>query len=290
MTVSAIDLGFLHSWIGNEETDRDWVSPRVVAQMAGLLGWDKTPKEGDALPLPWYWLFFNPVPHRDRDGVDGHPVKGGFLPAIPYPRRMWASSKVNCLGELRVGDRIEKKTRILNIEEKKGRSGAMVFLTLEHLFSDSQGRPAICEEQTIVYKEAISGQYKPSSALPFNEWEAQWSLPQEIDSLRLFRYSALTFNGHRIHYDRDYAIDEEGYPALVVQGPLMASLMIDSLYQQGQARAITGFHFRGVNPLFDTDRCLILGRIDDSSAKLCSVNSAGQQTMTMSVTLAENGR
>ena len=285
---TAEELSYLKEWVGKSEHDEDVIAPRVVRQMAGLLGLDSAPAEGDPLPLPWHWLFFNPVPHAYKTGEDGHPAKGGFLPPVPLPRRMWAGSRVECFGSLIVGEKVKRVSRIESVNAKQGRSGSLVIVTVIHETFSEKGVLVLRETQDLVYKEASTAPYKASNKPPAEVPTPIWQSQITPDPVMLFRFSALTFNGHRIHYDRDYAVQEECYPALVVHGPLTASLLINLLYQNVDHPKIAGFQFKGLSPLFDTDSFSVQGHQSDDGVQLLALNHLGQMAMSMDVTL-ENG-
>jgi 3-methylfumaryl-CoA hydratase len=201
------------------------------------------------LPPGWQWLFFNPVVRRNALGIDGHPRRGGFLPPIELPRRMWADSRIRYLADLPVGVQATRRSRILKIENKAGKSGSLSFLTVEHTIS-RDGTPCISEEQDIVYREAMPPGAATARAPKRHDGVPQWSRGFEPDTTLLFRFSALTFNGHRIHYDQAYARNEEGYPDLVVHGPLTATLLQQFALEHGAGRPLARFDFRGASPLF----------------------------------------
>ena len=211
------------AWIGRETSHSDTLNPAAVEAMAATLDLPNAPAAGDALPPGWPWLFFNPAAPRSGLGVDGHPARGGFLPPIELPRRMWAGSRIRYLANLPVGAQAQRHSRIANIVNKTGKRGALWFVTVEHT-TVADGTPCIVEEQDIVYREAPPPSANHEPPPPYEE-TAQWSQPFTPDTTLLFRYSALTFNGHRIHYDQTYARNEEGYPDLVVHGPLTATLL-----------------------------------------------------------------
>jgi 3-methylfumaryl-CoA hydratase len=287
--MTAIDLQYLQQWQGREETDRHLIDTRTVARMAGALGLDRAPGPGDALPMPWHWLFFTPIPHALETGEDGHPARGGFLPPVPLPRRMWAGSRVTCHQPLRVGESAQRSSRIDKVTAKTGRSGQLVFVTVEHqIYSETQ-ELLIEESQDLVYREPASAAATANS--PQQPYQspvtAQWSESVMPDPVLLFRYSALTFNGHRIHYDRDYAVNEEGYPGLVVQGPLTASLLLNMMYRQLGCVTVKTFSFRGAKPLFDTDSFLLQGAIDQQSVKLWALTPDRQLAMSLDIELAQ---
>lgn len=236
------------AWIGRSETLVERICPWRVAALAASLDLDGAPGEGDVLPPAWQWLFFNPVAKRRDIGHDGHPKRGGFLPPVTLPRRMWAGSRLTYHAPLIIGEDAARKSDILKIESKTGKSGALVFVTVKH--THSAGRP-ICieEEQDIVYRPAPP----PGAAAPPKTpapQRADFSEKIVPDPVLLFRYSALTFNGHRIHYDHPYAVNEEGYPGLVVHGPLIATLLQGFAARAQPQRRLARFSFRGLSPLF----------------------------------------
>lgn len=235
-------------WIGRSEVRRDRLDPVRCNALLAALGESRQIADGDPLPLLHHWLHFWDVRPPAGLGEDGHPAKGGFLPPIPLPRRMWAGGRLRFEAPLRVGDAVEKTSTITAIETKHGRSGTLVFVTLEHRIAGPAGM-GIIERQDLVYRA-------PSDSTP--------PLPQPIaappacdrhlviapDPVLLFRYSALTMNGHRIHYDRPYAVGEEAYPALVVHGPLQATVLASAAAELAGATLKT-FAFRGRSPAFD---------------------------------------
>lgn len=219
---------------------------------------------GDPLPLLHHWLYFWDVKPPSGLGPDGHPAKGGFLPPVPLPRRMWAGGRLTFHRPLHVGDRVTKLSTIQSVTEKSGRSGTLVFVTVRHDFDAGNG-VAISEEQDLVYREpAAAGPQPPERG---DAPDADWVETVEPDPVLLFRYSALTMNGHRIHYDRPYAESEENYPALVVHGPLQATLLI-SLAARNLSAPITGFDFRGQQPAFDGALLHVCGQPAPDGAEL----------------------
>jgi 3-methylfumaryl-CoA hydratase len=230
-------------WIGRNRVLKDRLDPARSAGLCAALGLEARPAIGDLLPPLHHWLaFWEPSPPAET-GVDGHPAKGGFLPPIALPRRMWAGGTVTFHRPLRLGATVRRETRIAGIETKAGRSGTLVFVTLEHTISDAQG-VAIDERQDLVYREA--GDDRP--ALPEAIVAPDWEVRYDPDPVLLFRYSALTLNSHRIHYDLPYAQAAEGYPALVVQGPLQATML--AAHAAHRLGGLRQFAFRGVAPAF----------------------------------------
>ncbi len=252
-----MDAAAYKAWIGRSETLSDVVAAAPIAGLAALLDYPSPPwLAGEAPPLS-HWFNFVPQARQSDIDLDGHPKRGGFLPPIDLPRRMWAGSRLSFHAPIRIGDKVERCSTILDVTPKSGASGALVFLKLRHEIS-AGGTLAITEEQDIVYREAP----KPgTSALAPAEPKIRASaFTRSVtpDPVQLFRYSALTFNGHRIHYDRDYA-REEGYPGLVVHGPLIATLLMDHFLRHKPGARVTKFDIRLQAPLFDTapfDLCL----------------------------------
>lgn len=250
------------AWVGREESRTEHLNANTVIAMAATLDWEQAPAEGDALPPGWQWLFFNGAARRSKLGTDGHPQRGGFLPPIELPRRMWAGSRVRYVGDLPIGAQAHRHSRILKIENKIGKRGSLWFVTVQHTISWQQ-QDCIVEEQDIVYREATPTAPTVSAeiAKPARHEEvAQWGREMQPDTTLLFRYSALTFNGHRIHYDQTYARQEEGYPDLVVHGPLTATLLQQLAVEQSAGRRLASFDFRGVSPLFVSRSFQVEGR------------------------------
>ena len=271
------------SWVGRQEVSAEWIAPAAVQAMAATLDWDQAPQEGQALPPGWQWLFFNPKVRRSGLGLDGHPARGGFLPPIALPRRMWAGSRIRYLADLQVGAQATRTSRILNVENKVGKRGSLWFVTVEHSIA-SGGQLCSVEAQDIVYREATPPGTPAAQPAPYDV-AAAWGEDVQPDTTLLFRYSALTFNGHRIHYDQAYAQEEEGYPGLVVHGPLTATLLQQLAVAQGQGRSLAGFDFRGVSPLFAGRMFRIEGRQEsDGTLALWARGPDGELAMSASAT------
>jgi 3-methylfumaryl-CoA hydratase len=268
------------AWIGREEERSEPILLSVVQAMAATLDLERSAPAGAPLPPGWQWLFFNPVVRRNELGIDGHPRRGGFLPPIELPRRLWAGSRVRYLADLPVEAQATRRSRILKIENKAGKSGSLSFLTVEHTIS-CDGVARICEEQDIVYREATPPGTAVVPAPRRHDGVPQWSRGVEPDTTLLFRYSALTFNGHRIHYDQAYARDQEGYPDLVVHGPLTATLLQQFALEHGAGRALTRFDFRGVTPLFVGRAFQLEGRqVEDGTLALWARGPDGDLAMS----------
>ena len=197
------ELGHLHQWVGKTESVTDTVAAWPVTALSATLDRDDAaPKTGDELPPGWHWLFFLEAKRASELGPDGHPKRGGFLPPVPLPRRMWAGGRIEFLAPLRIGDTIRRDSEILSVEPKHGRSGDLVFVTVRHTISTGT-TAAVREEHDIVYRDAAKTGDAPPPGKPAPQ-AAVWQRSLTGDPVMLFRYSALTFNGHRIHYDLDY--------------------------------------------------------------------------------------
>lgn len=267
------------SWVGREEESSEQIHASVVKAMSATLDLECSPQPGEPLPPGWQWLFFNPTVRRSGLGADGHPQRGGFLPPIELPRRMWAGSRIRYLADLPVGAMATRRSRILKIENKVGKRGVLWFVTVEHTIR-CEGVACTSEEQDIVYREAPPP--ATTTAPPQrHDGVPQWGRSFAPDTTLLFRYSALTFNGHRIHYDPAYARDEEGYPDLVVHGPLTATLLQQLALEHGGGRPLAGFEFRGVTPLFVGRAFQLEARqLDDGTLSLWARGPDGELAMS----------
>jgi 3-methylfumaryl-CoA hydratase len=280
-STATVDLAYLRRWVGRSERREQYLDPFPARALAGLLDRPDVPGEGDGLPLPWHWLYFLDTPRRQETGEDGHPRRGGFLPPVPLPRRMWAAGEMTVHRPLRLGMPASKTSTVRSVDAKQGKSGTLVFVTVAHELHQ-QEQPCISELQHIVYRDA------PTAPAPLPPGEtasraAHWQRTAQPDPVLLFRYSALTYNGHRIHYDRDYATQREHYPALVVHGPLLATLLLDLLAREGGQPAPVRFAFRAQRPAFDTDTLRLNGCLDDGGAALWTTDTAGMVGMTAHV-------
>ena len=266
-------------WIGREEGRVDVVTAVPVAALAATLDRDDpAPRTGDQLPPLWHWLYFLPLARQSELGPDGHPKRGGFLPPVTLPRRMWAGGRLDFHQPLRVGDEITRMSRIVDITQKQGRSGALVFVLVRHEISGPGGL-AIAEEHDIVYRDDPQPG-APGPVPPTAPDGATWERAVTPDDVLLFRYSALTFNGHRIHYDRRYTGEVEGYPGLVVHGPLIATLLMDLLRRSLPGAVVQRFEFRAVSPLFDFAPFTVCGKpAPGERVKLWARNAQGGLAM-----------
>lgn len=242
------DVINLNDWIGRRESKEDLISPWPVKGLSATFDLPAPSLvTGADIPLGWHWMYFLEAAPASELGVDGHPKRGGFLPPIELPRRMWAGGRIQFQRALRIGELARKESEILSLDKKSGRSGDMVFVVVRHtIFVGDE--VVLVEEQDIVYRGAAKpGDVQAVGKTP--EKPAQWQHKVNADSTLLFRFSALTFNGHRIHYDLPYATQEECYPNLVVHGPLQAMLLLCEC-QKHLKKPLSKFRYRGVAPLF----------------------------------------
>ena len=274
-----IDLDHLRQWIGRTTEASDIVTAQLVKGLRATLFQEiGDPKPGDAAPFTSHWCLAPPVFPMSQLSQDGHPTRGGFLPPVPLPRRMWAGGELEFRDALRVGDESRRASRISDVTMKTGSTGVLCFVSVEHEVTTPRGT-AISERQDIVYRDASSGQSapqaKPAAAPPL----AQHRESHMADPVLLFRYSALTFNGHRIHYDRDYVTEVEGYPGLIFHGPLQASFIVELAARLRGGKPPRKFSYRGLQPLFEGSEFSINANETAAGMELWTANSAGQPTM-----------
>jgi 3-methylfumaryl-CoA hydratase len=244
-----LDIDRLKAWVGRSEICEDVVTPVPIKALSATLDRDDPPpRAGDPLPPLWHWLYFLPLHRQSEIGPDGHALRGGFLPPAPLPRRMWAGGRLTFGAPLRVGEAVRRTSRVADVSVKRGRTGALLFVLVRHEI-EGAGGGSIVEEHDIVYREASAPGEAPPAPRPAPQG-ATWERTIVPDDVLLFRYSALTFNGHRIHYDRRHVTQVEGYLGLVVHGPLIATLLID-LLRRNVKGPVLSFSFRAVRPLFD---------------------------------------
>lgn len=280
----------IRDWIGRTETATDIVTPIPFAALAATLDRPaERPAPGTRLPPLWHWLYFLPIARQSELGPDGHPARGGFLPPVALPRRMWAGSQLTFHAPLGVGDAVRRVSAIADVTERTGRSGRLVFVKVRHEIARiGEDAPAITEFHDIVYRDAAPAEPPPSPAAGAARQDAAWQRRLIADEVMMFRYSALTFNGHRIHYDRRYATGAEGYPGLVVHGPLIATLLLDLLRDACPQAEIAAFRFRALRPTFDTRPFFVCGRPQDDGrgAALWARDDDGATTMEATAAFA----
>jgi 3-methylfumaryl-CoA hydratase len=274
-------LAQFRDWIGRTDVREDVVTAAPLVALSALLDReDPPPREGDAAPPLAHWLYFLPNYRQSEAGPDGHALKGAFLPPAPLPRRMWAGSRIEFLRPLRVGARIERVSRIADVVPKEGRSGPLLFVTVRHEIR-ADGSAAIVDQHDIVFRGETSLANAPKPAPAHAAWKRE-ILP---DPVLLFRYSAVTFNSHRIHYDHPYVTKVEGYPGLVVHGPLIATLLVDLLRRNRPEVELRSYAFRALRPLCDTAKFSTCGAPGENerSAKLWTRDADGAITMEATV-------
>ncbi|MGB6102279.1 MAG: MaoC family dehydratase N-terminal domain-containing protein [Pusillimonas sp.] len=248
----------LDAWIGRKESSDDNLDIGHIQKIALSLD-SPAPGHGDPLPLLWQWgLFINGLPYSEL-GADGHPKRGGFLPPADDRNRMWAGGRLTFLQPLRVGVKGHKESTIVAVQEKEGRTGKLLFVTVKHEYSQGDAL-CISEEQDIVYREPSPPKLQGNIPTP----DSDWSETVEPSSIMLFRYSAVTFNGHRIHYDQPYTTGTEGYPGLVVHGPMIATLMCRAFTRAHPDKQATSLSYRGLRPLISPSPFNVQGALTES--------------------------
>jgi 3-methylfumaryl-CoA hydratase len=272
----------LKAWIGRQEERRERIEPARTRALLAALERPADLADGDDMPPLFHWLhFWDPKPPSET-GPDGHPARGGFLPPVTLPRRMWAGGQVEFIRPLRLGEEVSKVSTIADVQEKSGRTGALIFVTVRHELSGPEG-PAIRERQDLVYREPAPKSATPAAPpAPEDLPAAEWREELRPDPVLLFRYSALTLNSHRIHYDRPYAIEEEGYDGLVVHGPLQATLLMELASRTvGQ---VARLDYRAMNPALDLNPVSVCGRRTPEGAEFWT-EQLGRRSMSGTVTL-----
>lgn len=291
MNPGSLNMDTLLAWRGRHEQRTDCMTLAQADTLAATLDRsDRPAQEGDTLPPGYQWLYFLPVVAMSQVGEDGHPQRGSFLPPVPLPRRMWAAGRLRFHAPLLLGEAATRESEITDVRLKNGRSGPLVFVTVRHRYLRADGQLAIVEEQDIVYRNPAARE-PPSSAAKAataSRDPASWRRSLTADPVLLFRYSALTFNGHRIHYDRPYSTEVEGYPGLVVHGPLIATLLLDLLRRERPEARVTQFEFRAMKPLYDGSEFQICGEpaADGRSVRLWSEDASGALCMAATAALA----
>ena len=256
----------LENWVGNQISHEEIIHQQSLNGFAALM--DEGDPASDIVPPGGHWMYFLPTDRQSRIGPDGHPIKGDFLPPVELPRRMWAGGRLEFHAPLRAGDKAKKISTIKSVLEKQGRTGALVFVTVEHQVMNQAGL-CLTEEHDIVFREAAGVASSGKKDMQGAPDDGVWEETVKPDSVMLFRYSALTFNGHRIHYDREYCLEKEGYPGLVVHGPLLGTLLMRLAVNKMDGRPLRKFSFRNFNPIFDIASFTLDGKPENNDA--CSV-------------------
>ena len=289
-TLDPATLTRLQSWVGKTETTGDDITSAPVRALSATLDRDDSAPVAGSTVLPplWHWLYFLPQQRQSEIGPDGHPRRGGFLPPVPLPRRMWAGGRLCWLtaNPLLVGQAVRRGSSIASVPHKAGRTGDLLFVLVKHEVHNAKGL-ALTEEHDIVYRAAA----QPGDPVPqpvAAEQGAAWQREIVPDDVLLFRYSALTFNGHRIHYDRRYVTEVEGYPGLIVHGPLIATLLVDLVRRHVPDAFVKSFNFKAVRPTFDLHPFWLNGQpsADGKTVQLWAQDHEGWLTMQGTAELA----
>lgn len=282
----------MKDWLGRKRQEQDEIALGAVRRQAAMLDQDpEAYRRGSEMPESWYAMLFGPTALQKALGPDGHPVTGDFLPPLENTRRMFAGRRVRFHKPMKVGDTVDRVSTVMQVELKSGRSGSFTLVTIVHELTSSSGG-AITEEQDLVYREAVSDPKAAAAAATKSESAPkpepgpgpQWSHAWTPDTVQLFRYSALTFNAHRIHYDLPYTREKEGYPALVVNGGLTALMLVESARPHLNA-AIAGYDARAMRPLFIGQTVALNGRIAGDKAEVWASGPDGGESYRLSVML-----
>ena len=285
-TENPLDEAYLREWIGNQESIEETIAAEPLHRLRATLDLEpKTIQMGEAVPPLWHWAYFLTPVRASELGRDGHPALGSFMPPVPLPRRMWAGGQFEFGDALRVGDKARKQSTVRDIKFKEGRTGKLCFVEVEHCIYVGE-ELHIREIHNIVYRDIPqpgSANIQPARAPA----DAEWSREVVPNSTLLFRYSALTFNGHRIHYDLDFCRQEEGYPGLVFHGPLSATLLVQLAIEHNPGRRLAAYEFRALSPLFDNAPFTLNGCMDDDKAIMWASNAEGHMAMKSKVIFAD---
>lgn len=272
-----IDVEHLQTWIGREQNDSEVLSPTLVRQFNATFDRTSGINPGDEAPLLIHLCLAQPIAPMSGLGRDGHPALGGFLPPVPLPRRMWAGGEFTFHGPIRIGENVARRSTITDVQLKEGKSGVLCFVTVQHHVT-SNGRGVLSERQDIVYRDIPPARQANAARNPPCAASGAHIRQMTPSSTLLFRYSALTFNGHRIHYDKPFCIETEGYPGLVVHGPMQATLLCQFAADLKGEPPRT-FSFRSVSPLFDDADFVLNAETDGQAMKLWSARVGGPLAM-----------
>jgi 3-methylfumaryl-CoA hydratase len=282
----AENLEHLREWIGRSEISVGQAAAWPADALAATFDRDDPPLQpGDPIPPGWHWLYFPEVVKLSETGTDGHPARGGFMPPVPLPNRMWAANRMSFHQPLRVGETVERAATITDVTPKGGRSGSLVFVTVRHEISGGNGIATVEDHTTVYRTPPAPGGARPQNPPPA---EAVWNRAIHPTPVLLFRFSALTMNSHRIHYDQPYVTQTEGYPGLVVHGPLTALLLLDLFRREMPQKRLVQSSIRAQGPLFDTADFTVEGVADEggSEAKLWALDHTGSVAMSAEVKYA----
>ncbi len=269
----SVDLSHLRQWIGRTETQSELLTPSQVQRFNATFDRTSDLTLGAEAPLLIHLCLCQPAVPTAELGPDGHPARGGFLPPVPLPRRMWAGGAFTFHAPIRIGDTVTRQSEILDVVVKEGRSGTLCFVTVEHRIS-SGDTLAVTERQDIVYRDISSAMVPEGETAP----KGHVSRGIIASAPLLFRYSALTFNGHRIHYDNPHTTKTEGYPGLIIHGPMQATLLAQ-LAADVRGSVPASFRFRSLSPIFDTDDFYINADEDGDDLLLWTNRTGGPVAM-----------
>ncbi|WP_255440672.1 MaoC family dehydratase N-terminal domain-containing protein [Paracoccus sp. MC1854] len=271
-----LDLDHLRGWIGSKEIKSEAVTPALVERFNTTFGRTGDTAPGAPAPVMIHLCLAPPAAPIDQLGPDGHPARGGFLPPVPLPRRMWAGGSFSFHDDIRIGETVTRRSTIRDVAVKQGRTGPLCFVTVEHRI-ESDSRHVLTERQDIVYRD-LDAASSPPKAPPPPAPEGTHRITVEPTAPLLFRYSALTFNGHRIHYDAPYTREVEGYPGLIVHGPLQASQLVH-LAEKTRGHVPKTFDFRSLSTIFDTADYSLNATADGEALNLWTAQADGPVAM-----------
>jgi 3-methylfumaryl-CoA hydratase len=263
-------------WLGRTEVAEEKAEFWPARGLAALMDRPFEVGPGDPIPSLGHWTYFTPMVLQSKIGFDGHPQRGGFIPSIAQPRRMWAASDITFHAPIRFGDTIEKTAEISDLSDKDGVTGTLIFLKINNVYR-VDGEVRLTEEQTIVYRDPPgAGEAPRSKPVPDNP---EWSVEVETPATRIFRYSAVTFNAHQIHYDHPYVTGEEGYPGIIVQGQFIATMLLDAFEMSNPDMVMKKFSFRAVKPIFSGERFFAEGNLSGDKPALWARGENGDMRM-----------
>ena len=284
-------LDHLRDWIGRSETVEERATVQPVHGLYALLDNPTVPKEGDPIPPMAHWCFFQPRVPASQIGPDGHPARGGFMPPVPLPRRMFGGARTRYLKPLHIGEKMSRTSKITDVQIKPGRTGTLVICTVDNDIAGESG-VAMTEQWDIIYRDNPPADAKDprgnSGKTNTAPTDHAWKREVTPDPVMLFRYSAVTFNGHRIHYDCKYVTEVEGYPGLIVHGPLTGTFLLELALANNPGRKLTGYGFQARAPLFDVAPFQVAGKPgrDGNTAELWSVTPEGNVGTLATATFA----